>query len=101
MPSPDLKPVMNLRGRRGPSGRLWLEGDRAGRRFAIFETSDGSWRMFERVGHPLLAEPEEPKGARSNAPPPRPARKSPRRVRRELAGLGLLNADDDVREVSR
>lgn len=98
--SVDLREVMRLTGRRGPAGKFWLDGERNGRRFVILERRDGSWSLFERVGHPDLGEPEEATGARSNAPPPRPPRRAPRRVRRELAGLGLVNADDDVREAA-
>lgn len=99
MASADLKRIMAFRGRRGPSGRLWLEADRAGRRFVLFEGRDG-WVLFERV-NPTLTGAKPGRGARVNAPPPPPVRKPSRRVRRELIDLGLVQKGDEFEEGQR
>lgn len=72
MSQAELRPVMKLRARRGPRGRLFLEGERAGRRFVVLEVGDNAWAPIERVGHPA-PEPEQT-GARSDARPSAPSR---------------------------
>lgn len=97
MASADLKRIMLFQGRRGPTGKLWLEADRAGRRFVLFEGKNG-WTLFERI-NPGLSDPGE-RGARPSAPPRPPPRMAPKRLRRELVGLGLIEASDLIEEMA-
>ena len=100
MPSADLKLVLSLRARRGPSGKTWFDAERSGRKFVAFEVKSGDLVLYERVGHPVLDEPEPETGARSDAPPRQPARKLPKRMRRELTSMGLIEATDHPQEIT-
>ncbi|MBY0298081.1 MAG: hypothetical protein K2X71_18955 [Methylobacterium sp.] len=88
--SADLREVMRFSARRGPTGRLWFDGERNGRRFAIFECKDGTWSLYERVGHPAPDQDVQPS-----------RRPAPRRIRRELAGLGLIEAGDVIEQAGK
>src|SRR4051794_38713683 len=97
MASADLKPIMALQERHGPTGRMWFDAERNGRRFVLFEGKHG-WILYERLGHPVLNEPAPETVARSDAPPRTPSRKAPRRLRRELVTMGLIEAGDMIEE---
>lgn len=88
--SADLRPIMRLTARRGPAGRVWMDGRLRDRRFVLFEGRDGVWTLFERVGHPAPDPDVQPSG--------RPA---PRRIRRELAGLGLIEVGDVIEQAGK
>lgn len=98
--SADLKEIMSLSERRGPAGAVWFEGRRGDRRFVVFRRKDGSWTLFERVGASTPAEASPRMGARPSAPPRPPPRMAPKRLRRELVGLGLIEASDLIEEMA-
>lgn len=98
--SADLKEIMSLSERRGPAGAVWFEGRRGDRDFVVFRRKDGSWTLYERVGASALAGAAARTGARSDAPPRQTARKPPKRMRRELVGLGLIEASDVIEEMA-
>ena len=68
MPSAELKPVLTMRGRRGRTGKLWLEGERAGRRFIALQGKGDEWTIYERTGHPDADEPETAEPSPSRRP---------------------------------
>ena len=99
MASADLRRVMLFQGRRGSAGKTWFEAERAGRRFVLFQGALGL-TLFERV-KAKQAERQERTKAQPTAPPRPTSRRAPKKVHRELAALGLVQAGDVVEEVAR
>ncbi|GJE00028.1 hypothetical protein [Methylobacterium isbiliense] len=83
----DLRAVMRFTARRGPGGKMWMEGRHRTRRFVLFEGRDGVWTLFERVGHPAPEQDVQPS-----------RRPAPRRMQRELADLGLIEVGDFIEQ---
>lgn len=77
----DVKRILTFAVRRDPHGRSYGEARRNGRTFHLTREEHG-WMLVEIL-----------------AAPPRPARKAPRRMRRELADLGLVGASDTIEEI--
>jgi hypothetical protein len=49
-----LKPVLGLRARSGPTGKIWYDAEFRGRKFVAFQMKNGDLTLYERVGAPVL-----------------------------------------------